>query len=250
MDAVVQFLREKGYALENPDVLGLPATTGQTKWTIERARKQLTDGLVSGDEEVCRRVVLDVYLAKHRLSTICDQVLGGAFQSIGSRWDCGDVEVFEERRACEICVCVIHELRRMVMTPEKSAPAAMGGTVSGDPYSLANLMVELVLRGAGWDASSLGCQLPFVTLRSAIEKHRPQLFWLSVSSVPDDTAFIDEMNTLFETTEANGTALVLGGRGLTPEIRRSIRYTSFCDTLEHIEAFISKLHQPVSPQTE
>ena len=43
----------------------------------------------------------------------------------------------------------------------------MGGTLDGDPYTLAACMSELVLRDCGWRASSLGNMLPFETLRSA-----------------------------------------------------------------------------------
>ncbi len=246
IDAVVKFLREQGFEVKHPDVLGLPASIGLTNWTTDRACERLTEALIQGDEDLCRGVVLDVYLAKHRLSTICDHVIGGAFQAIGDLWDCGDVEVFEERRACEICLCVLHELRRLVSLSGSSAPTAMGGTLAGDPYTLANSMVELVLRDSGWHATSLGSQLPLATLRVAVQKYRPRVLWLSVSAVLEASRLIDDVNQLFETAEAQKTALVLGGRALSQDIRRQIRYSCFCDTLEHLETFASTLNQRTS----
>lgn len=243
VDAVVLFLRERGHDIKHPEILGLPVTTGRSERTIDRAQEQLTEALVNGDKDLCRGILVDVYLANHRLSTICDQVICRAFQSIGNLWSCGDVEVFEERRACEICISILHDLKRLIPSPDKTAPSAMGGTTDGDPYTLANGMVELVLREVGWNATSLGCGLPFDTLRSAIEKHRPQLFWLSVSVIDDTPCFVNEMNQLFEAARSSGTALAIGGRAIESEIRQNIRYTSFCDLMEHMEEFASTLRE-------
>ena len=34
-----------------------------------------------------------------------------AMHGIGDAWDCNDVDVYQERRACEICLRLIYELR-------------------------------------------------------------------------------------------------------------------------------------------
>jgi hypothetical protein len=76
-----------------PELLGLPATTGQTSRVVDRAAGPLTEALVHGDEEQCRQIIFDLYLAEHRLSAICDQVFARAFEAIGQRWERGDAEV-------------------------------------------------------------------------------------------------------------------------------------------------------------
>ena len=237
IDSVVSFLRETGHRLAEPKVLGLPATTGKTEWTLGRARERLQAALVAGDEETCRRIVLDLYLSRHPISVICDDVLAEAFHQVGDLWQCGSVEVFEERRACEVCTRIVHELRRLLPPPDPAAPLAEGGTLDGDPYTLACSMAELVLRDAGWNAVPLGNLLPFATLRTALHKTRPRLMWLSVSSIRDRDQFSLEMNRLFDEASALGTALVLGGVALDEEIRRGIRYSAYCDTFQHLDAF-------------
>jgi methanogenic corrinoid protein MtbC1 len=200
---------------------------------------------------VCRQVVLDVYLARHSMSVICDQLIAAAFHEIGDLWDCGDVEVYEERRACEISVRLIHELRQVVPQPQASAPTAFGGTIDGDPYTLAVSMAELVLRDAGWNASSLGHMLPFATIRTALEKHRPRLLWLSISAIRDTDRFVDEINGLFAVAQSSGTALALGGRSMSPELRQQLRYSVFCDTFQNLADFSRTLYAsaPVVPKT-
>lgn len=241
LDAVVSFIRDGGYELQDPQLLGLPATTGQTEWTLQRAKERLRDALVAGDESVCRQIVLDVYLARHSVSVICDQLIAAAFHDIGDLWDCGDVEVYEERRACEISVKLIHELCHIVPHPQGNAPVAFGGTIDGDPYTLAVSMAELVLRDAGWNAASLGHMLPFATLRTAVETHRPKLLWLSISAIRDEARFVKEMHDLFTVTQSKGTALAVGGRSLSTDLRQQLRYSVFCDTLQNLADFARTL---------
>jgi MerR family transcriptional regulator, light-induced transcriptional regulator len=241
VDAVLAFLRESGQAVVEPEVLGLPATTGKTQWTVNRATELLRNALVTGDEEVCRQIVLDLYLARHPMSVICDQALTRAFHDIGDLWKCGDVEVFEERRACDICTRLVHELCRLLPPAKPAAPLAEGGTLDGDPYTLASSMAELVLRDNGWNSISLGNGLPFATLHTALTKTHPRLLWLSVSAIRDEDRFADEMNALFDQATQLGTALVLGGVALADAVRRSIRFSAYCDTFQHLEAFSKTL---------
>lgn len=237
LDAVLRFIREQGYTLQNPELLGLPVAVGKSEWTLERARDRLQEALISGDEEVCRQIVVDLHLAGHPLSVICDQVIAAAFHRIGELWECGDVEVYEERRACELCVRIVHELRQIVDRRHVTGPLALGGTLDGDPYTLAITMAELVLREAGWNAESLGHLLPFSTLQAAIERHQPRLLYISVSSIRDEEQFVDEMLQLFDVASANQTAVAIGGRALGQDLRKRLRYSTFCDTYQHLSDF-------------
>lgn len=239
--SLLQFLRESKQPLLRPEVLGLPSNTGITPRVLSRAAEQMTDCLVVGDEERCRRIALDLYLAEHSLSAICDEVLAVAFQNIGDRWECGDTEVYQERRGCEIALRVLHELRSLAAEPAEGAPLAMGGAGEGDQYALATNMVELVLRDAGWRAASLGDNLPFGTLAEAIKSHRPRLFWLSCSHLDDELRFLTGYSALYEEFGLD-VAFVVGGRALTEPLRRQMKYAAFCDNMRHLEAFAQSLH--------
>jgi methanogenic corrinoid protein MtbC1 len=242
MSGLVEFLRSSKYALARPEVIGLPATVGQTERVIDRAYLQLTEGLIAGDEECCRRIILDLYMGEHSISTICDRVFARAFEEIGNRWECGSAEVYQERHGCEIALRLLHELRAMVAEPREEAPLAIGGAVEGDQYSLATTMVELVLRDAGWNAMSLGDNLPFTSIRQAIIRHRPKLFWLSCSHIEDQAEFISEYNKLFDEL-GDQVPFVIGGRAITEPVRLQVRYAAYCDTMKHLEAVAqSHLH--------
>jgi excisionase family DNA binding protein len=236
MTDVVSFLRSGGYKVVQPDLLSLPATSGQTEWTLDQARERFLSALVEGQEEACRRIVVDLFLSGHSPATIGDQVIAEGFRRVGNLWECGDLEVYEERRGCELCLRIVHELRGLQEPPADDAPVALGATVDGDPYTLAVSLAEVVLREAGYRATSLGHMLPFSTLHVALAEQRPQLMWLSVSSIRDEAKFADEVNRLYDACLAAGAALVLGGRALTEEVRRQLRYSAYCDTFLHLKS--------------
>lgn len=248
-EAVISFLRENDRTIVDPQQLGLPATTGQSKWTLDRAAARLRDALLEGEFVLCRQIIMDLYLADHAVTVICDDVVTQAMHSIGDQWTRGEAEVFEERRAVEICTRIVHELRSLKPPVGPDAPAAAGGTLDGDPYTLACGMAEMVLSHAGWNAAPLGNRLPFNTLQKAIVKMKPRLLWLSVSAIRDPQQFADQFNNLFDSATAVGTALVLGGRALDDNTRSRLRYSAYCDTYAHLHAFSATLLQSVQAKS-
>ncbi len=242
VNGVLSFVRSSGYQLVYPEILGLPpATQGGRNRKLQGERGRLIEALVQGNEQVCVEVVLNLYLANIPMSVICDDLLSAAFNDIGEKWGCGEVAVYQERRSCELCHRVMHEVRRALPELPASAPLAVGGTLDGDPYTLASSMAELVLRDNGWRACSLGNMLPFLSLRQALCDTRPRLFWLSVSVIRDREPFLDEYARLWKLAQQNDTALVVGGKALAEDVRRRMQYSCFCDTFRHLEAFARQL---------
>lgn len=240
LSAVMQYLRETGRPIVRPEVLGLPATSGTGERVLDRGRDKLASALVDGDAVICRQVIFDLFLAGHSISSIGDRVISPAFAKIGMGWECGDVEVYQERRACEIVGRVLHELEGIVPQGNEAAPLGLGGTIEGDVYELATTLVSLVLRQNGWRAMSLGAGLPLATMLAAIKRHRPKLFWISVSHVRDEAAFLAEYDAFFHEA-SQYTLLAVGGRALDSEMRSAMHYTAFCDRLAHLESFVATL---------
>jgi excisionase family DNA binding protein len=241
LDDVFQFLRQSGRQLVRPEVLGLPSNAGQATVVVDRARELIREALIAGDEEQCRRIVFDLYLAGQSACEICDQVIAMAFHEIGERWACGEVSLYRERRAGEIGFKMLHELRMAVRSPQQEAPRAIGGTLGSDPYRLPTSMIELVLRELGWQAHSLGTQLPAITIAEALLDTQPRLLWISVSCMESVSAFLAEYAQLQSVAAEAGTAVVVGGRALTAGIRQQMSYSAYCDTLRHLASFASSL---------
>jgi excisionase family DNA binding protein len=241
VDDVFQFLRKSGQQLVRPELLGLPSNTGGSPAVEERARERLRTALIAGDEDQCRRIVFDLYLSGQSACEICDQVLAPALHEIGALWECGEVSIYRERRACETEFKLLHELRMAIRTPPADAPRAVGGTLESDPYRLPTSMIELVLREQGWQATSLGARLPAATIAEAVRDNKPKVLWLSVSSIESIPAFLQEYAYLHSVAVESGAAVVVGGRALTPEIRQQMTYSAYCDTLRHLVSFTKSL---------
>lgn len=150
ISGVLRFIRERGHALVRPEVLGMPATTGSGSGILERARDRIRIALEDGDEDRFRASAFDLYLGGRSVCEIGDRILMPVFDSIGHRWRRGTLEVYQERRAVEICTRWLHEMRAAMPPVSEQGPHAIGGTLAGDPYTLPTSLVELALREAGW----------------------------------------------------------------------------------------------------
>lgn len=234
ISGVLEFIRSQRHTLVHPDAIGLPKESGQRRPSLVAARQILEQALVEGDEFQARQVILDLYLDNHQLSVLCDSVIAPSFHQIGERWQCGDLEVYRERRACRICVRVLHEVRSLMATPRPHGPLAIGATPAGDNYEVPTTMVELVLRQNGWNASSLGSSLPIDTLAVAIRENRPPLFWLSLSLVVDPAELVAQFPLLMQAA-ADHTRIVLGGRAVTHELRSQLSGVLYCDSMRQLE---------------
>ena len=237
---VLQFLRDHKYAVVRPEVLGLPATSGQTERVLDRAGRSFRESVLKGDEQCARSIVFDLFMADQDLTIILDSVMAPALQEIGDLWNVGAAEVYQERRACQICLRILHEMRQIIPVPAPSARLAIGGTPEGDPYHVPHAMVDLTLRWVGWQTQDLGVGLPLDTLRSAVEHLHPRMLWLSVSHVDDEERFVRGYEQLYHATPAE-VAVVVGGQALNESMRRRMHYASFCDNLRHLETFAKSL---------
>jgi excisionase family DNA binding protein len=241
LSGVLEFLRASGYAPVRPEVLGLPSTTGTGQTVRERAAALLFDALVQGDEEQFARIVTDLYLAGLPLREICDRMIARAFSAIGAAWERGELEIYQERRGCEICLRVLHRMRMMLPPPGSEAPYALGGAPAGDCYALATLMVELTLRELGWRAESFGTDLPLESVARAVRRMRPRLVWLSISTAAPEALRLEGFDRLREAAEELDVAVVVGGQGLSPEVRSRMRGATICENCGELASFAGTL---------
>jgi methanogenic corrinoid protein MtbC1 len=249
LSGLLEFLRVSKRELLDADILGLPVTTGRSERMLDRPAEQLAHALLQSDEPRCRQIVLNLYLAEHSVSAICDEVVAKAFQVIGHNWACGDAEVYQERRGCEMTLRVLHELRALVAPPPVDALLAIGATPAGDQYALATASVELVLQDAKWNAKSLGHNLPLDTLHAAIERHQPRLFWLSCSHLENEDDFLHQYARLHDQFSPDVT-FVVGGQALTESIRQRMQYTVYCDSMRQLKSLAVNLRGTLDRQTQ
>ncbi len=241
LHAVLRFLQESGRAPIRPEILGLPSTTGKGKTTSARAVSQGADALAAGDEQAFQRIVIDLHLAGQPFPAIADEVIAPVLAEIGRRWEAGHLEIYQERRGCEICLRTLNRLQWLFAPPAPDAPRAIGGATEGDWFAVPVHMAELALRAAGWQAESLGVHLPFSTLVAAIRQLRPRLVWLSASTTESDERLIAGCTRLFDVAGAQGATLAVGGRAFRAEVCKALPGIVCCTGMTELSELAREL---------
>jgi excisionase family DNA binding protein len=238
--AILEFARQTGRKIVRPELLEIGLRRQRKAQSLVDTEVAFLESLLSGDEAGCRFLARSCIASGVTVAEFADHYVAGAFREIGERWSHGEAEVYQERRACQVCQAVLEELSSLVPGPVANAPLAIGGAPEGDPYSLPTAIAALVLKQNAWQAQSLGNNLPWATLRAAIRDIRPQLFWLTVSTITDHSEFLSQYRQFF-TDVGKQTAVVLGGRALTPELRAGMQFAAYCDNMQHLESVAATL---------
>ena len=260
MEGLRQFLKLSNRVLADPEPLGLDPESinlesgnsggkreapmrprgGSAEPIQEPVQEAFRAALAAGEEKRCFDLVQQRIAAGGTRAEAAEDLIADAMRGLGDAWNCGDLEVYQERRSCNICTRLIHSLRDSVAEPAPGAPVAIGGAPETDPYQLPTSLVELALRERGWNAINLGNNLPLESLIQAVSDYRPRLVWLSVTSVADPGRLIREQNKLANSLDPD-VAFLVGGRGLDDHLRPKLRYTAHCDSLRHLIEFSSLL---------
>jgi MerR family transcriptional regulator, light-induced transcriptional regulator len=229
------FVRSRSLSIQDFTPVGLDADA-ICSGDIEIARDSLLQALLDGNEDRSQQIILELYLAKHSVSQICDEVIARAFHEIGQRWACGQAEIYQERLGCRIAHRFLTRLLLMVAEPASDAPLAIGCSTVGDIYSLGSMMVELVLRDSGWRASALGENLPLTSLAAAARVHRPQLIWVSCSHLEDPKQFIEDYTALVSELSPE-VGFVVGGRALDSNLLSQMKFDAHCGSMLELQQF-------------
>ena len=238
---VLRFVREQGYDIGKPELLGL-ARVARDPFVDRAVRDQLVAALVAGDAEAIRRLLVALVIRGEPLTAIFDELLAAALHEIGAQWEHGGVRVFQEHRAIELVHRALHEIRQLLTRrlPARR-PTAIVATLSGDPYTVATTMAELTLYDAGWSVTNLGADNPAHTLVEAISSLRPRLICIGINWVGELEPFAAGYASIDAAARSERAALVIGGVRTTPALRAKIHYATCCASMRELADFASSL---------
>lgn len=191
--------------------------------------------LIAGDEQGLRGYIDQLRVQEGASVLAMCEALTEAFHRIGDAWECSELAVYREHIASQIGYRLLLHMRSHLPQPAADAPKAIGCTPENDPYALPTLMVELVLQELGYDARSLGSNLPLEMLQPAIEDVQPKLCWVSVSYIESIQRLRQQLLYLGKLGHRRGVEIVCGGRALTEQVQRGLRHVNFVDQLHQLE---------------
>jgi excisionase family DNA binding protein len=206
----------------------------------EPCQHEFRGALAAGDEVRCLEILEERISQGWTRAEAAEDLIASAMRDLGDAWDCGKLEVYQERRSCNICSRLIYSLREEIPPFPPGAPVAIGAAPETDPYQLPTSLVELSLRESGWNAINLGNDLPLASLMQAVSDYQPKIVWLSVTAVDDPDSFVRDQNLLADSL-GDEVSMIVGGRALDDQLRPKLRYTAHCDSLRHLNELAAML---------
>ena len=216
----IRLIRDSNLPVIDADGLGIPelslAREMPTAPGLEGLR--LFELLRDGEERQVRGLLLSQYLSGRSVIEIADGPIREAMQRIGELWQHSESGIYLERRATEILGSALTHLRSLVPSSATTAPLAIGGAPTGDPYALPTLLASIVLEAASFRAQNFGPNLPLDALALAAEQLSPALVWLSLSGMSPPEGTVGQIEKLADRLAARSIPLVVGGRnrGIAP----------------------------------
>lgn len=214
IEEAVRFIRQSGLRVIEPSAIGLPEVV-PAPVTLEAAAlssDELSAALVEGDGPRAKGVIVAAYLAGQSAGLIMDALITPALHQIGQLWRHDAKGIFIEHRATSLCIEAINQLRSFFPAPAADAPAAVGGAMSGDIYTIPSLMAATLLAADGWHATNLGADTPIDTLLLAADDAAAKLIWVSISTSDAQLDLVRNIERLTKACEASNTKLIIGGR--------------------------------------
>ena len=234
----LRLAREQGYSETNLRVLSGLAPDGSPMPMGEDGPLALLEKLLrDGRGPEARTLIHSLYNSGSGAVSVADDLIRPVMERIGHGWMVGSLDVYQEHVATQIVAAAVRDLVDQIGRGEGSGPLAVGAGTEGDPYVLAGLLGELVLRELGWDVRNLGVNLPMRSLAQATIHHRPRLVFISVSYLKDEEQFVREYGSFHENAAAVGAAVMVGGQALRPDLRSRLIYASHGDRMAHLAEF-------------
>lgn len=179
----IRFIREHGFAVHRPDILGLdelgPAP-GQRPQPAGIQCEAMHRALVEGDRDRVLAIGVGRFLRGHSLAAIVDDLIAPSLRAIGDRRGHGSEAIAVEHRAADLCTQVLNRLRGLAPRgPDR--PVAVGAAPPGDGNTLASLMAAAVLACEGWAEINLSAATPEEALVSAAVGDDARLVWLALA---------------------------------------------------------------------
>ena len=216
----IRFVRQRGYTVKDPSVLGLTAADDQTGRADNiQLSEHFYDMLINGRDKEFIAAVTRLYLDGHMMSEIIDGPIRVAMQQIGELWHNNPDGIGIEHRATDICIRTLGYMHSLIKPPVANAPLAVGGAPAGDMHLISSLCVSLVLAEQGWREANLGANTPWGQLAGVAKQEQAALVWVSMTNEPN-VDYAKKLRDLANELAGHGCQIIIGGAQLNDAILR------------------------------
>lgn len=199
---------------------------------VSEFERAYTAALLAGDEIAAESTIREAMDAGLSSAEIDEGVIAPALWLMGALWERGEISVADEHLATEISMRVLALQREADrVAKQRRAHRVMLATPSGERHIVALRMVSNLLSGAGYWIVMLGADVPTEALAASVRRHQPDVICMSVT-MPAVTAQIMAAIQQVQ-TECPGAQFVIGGRGLSSQIR-SVAGVGVCERVSEV----------------
>jgi methanogenic corrinoid protein MtbC1 len=200
------------------------------------------EALVEGRVEDVSAMLVNAYLHGHTLASLFDEVLSRAMHRVGELWYEGKLSVAQEHVATRTALSAIQRLRGVIDVAEENGLLAICCGGEDDFHELSVQCTKVLLESEGWRVTNLGPNTPFFALAEATEWSTPQLVCVSATILHNLDRAVREYSEFRDVARGKGTAIVLGGAGLSDDsIRKRFPAELHADTFVHLLVFATTL---------
>ncbi len=189
------------------------AVTGRGRSRRAPWAHRLEARLINGDDAGAWSVLESTLAAGHDLESIYSNVMAPALESIGARWEAGELDIAAEHQATAIASRLVARLGPRFARRGRSRGTVVIGAPTGEAHSLPTAMLGDLLRAAGWSVRELGADTPAESFVHAAT-NCDSLVAVGISVTHPDHRFrVPEIAAAVH-RELPGLLVVAGGRGV------------------------------------
>ncbi|MEZ6095150.1 MAG: B12-binding domain-containing protein [Pirellulaceae bacterium] len=209
------------------------------------AHDEMVDALAAGNVDLVEFDLSERLCRGEMFPEIVDDVLMPVMTEVGSLWERGEWDVYQEHFATKTLADVLARIRQSDFSkwrdqPRIAASMAICCTLDEEQHGLITDMIELSLVQMGWQCVNLGVGIPQASLVSAVKEFDPRLICVSYSFVADVEQCYTSNRCLFNEMHENQ-RLMIGGRGLVNCDLSQMKYHQLGSSLSDIANFAREL---------
>ncbi len=242
----VRFVRQRGYTISDPQVLGLTAADDSTgRADEEQITDHLHDLLTEGKDRQFTAAFTRLYLDGNSLAQLIDGPLRRAMQRIGELWHNNPRGIGIEHRATDICIRTLSYMHTLLPASKPTMPLAIGGAPPGDIHMIPSVCISLVLAELGWREMNLGANTPWDQFVKAAEREQASLVWCSLTAQPSAPLgpMISDLSSQLAKLPCQ---LIVGGRQMNEQMPRDSQPNLHrAESMRELVAFARGMMAPV-----
>jgi excisionase family DNA binding protein len=178
--------------------------------------ERLEHRLVAGDARGSWSVIEAALAAGTELDEVYLDIVAPALRTIGQRWADGTLDVGIEHRASVITGRLLGRLGPRFLRRGRSRGVVVLGAPAGERHALPLALLSDVVRGAGWDVSDLGADVPTRSfVRTAATTERLRAVGVSMST-PESLVAGEEVIAALRSTVSR-VPILAGGHAVVDE---------------------------------